>query len=728
MINYLEEPLKLEQFHKNVILNHQIDFANQVQRDKYFADSLKIFSGVTNTYVGLTNGEEYGARREDDGSFVVWDSKAEKGTLDYYRYDSQSGRQGYLRSLSSYDTRNRPPFVRGTELKKPGWTEVYPSATGRGLVVTAVHPIYNAQDELVGVLGSSLLLNWMDDFLRSLSVTKNSSIFIIERDGRIIASTEAVKGGERNSPLLVQALKSLNQSSQSLDSIRKEASLNFHFNDEKYIVRVQAINCKKSLSWLSVMIIPENDLTQGMNGFTRQLLLITLMACLLGLGTGVVSARYIINPIIEVNRRAKAIAEGDFSSQIDIDRHDEIGQLVHTVNDMSTKLEQYFDKLHEEQLRTKLLTIGLETSTNLVVILDANRLIWWTNAAFEKLLGYTLAEIKGRGILSLLPEQKNSQVLSRIKACLLQNREWKGEIIARSKDGHHFVDEIWITPILGDSGEASYYLASGQDITETVKAREAIMEVHNAKAKAEKLYSIGTMASGIAHEINQPLSSIKVIAGGLLYMLRQGNAFSSQDCEEHLSEIHKQTDRIADIIKHLRSFVRDGQSNLQSCDLNSVMEEVLKIVGPRLQENGVQVFSELQVDLPKVMAHPIGLEQIGVNLLTNAMEALTKADVADKRIVIRTYFDNHVILEVGNNGPAVSPDFQEKIFEPFTSSKKSSENQGLGLAIVRGTVNTYTGTVELAQSGEEGVMFRVSLPALAGEEEVKNDADSSGGR
>ncbi|HWR29640.1 MAG TPA: ATP-binding protein, partial [Negativicutes bacterium] len=676
--------------------------------------------------VGLANGDEYGARREDDGSFVVWDSKAANGTLNYYRYDSQSGRQEYLRSLFSYDTRTRPPYRKGIELKKPGWTEVYPSATGRGLVVTAVYPVYNPQHELVGVLGSSLLLNWMDDFLRSLSVTEHSSIYIISRDGKIIASTETTKGNDRQSALLAQALQNLNESNQTLDSSDKEASLNFHFNDEKYIMRVRSVQCQNSLDWLSVMIIPESDLTRGMNDFTRQLLLITLMACILGLGTGVVSARYIINPIIEVNRRAKAMAEGDFSSKIDIDRQDEIGQLVHMVNEMSKKLGQYFDKLREEQLRTKLLTIGLETSSNLVVILDADRLVWWVNAAFEKLLGYTLADIKGQGILEMLPEQKDPQVISQIQACLLRQREWRGEIVACSKDGRYFVDEMWITPILNSAGDASYYLAVGQDITATVKAREAILEAHNAKAKAEKLYSIGTMASGISHEINQPLNSIKVIAGGLLYMLRQGDEMKREEYEESLGEIHAQADRIADIVKHLRSFIRDEQRRLIPCDVNSSMEEALKIVGAQISGNGVQVVKEFQPNLPKVMAHTVGLEQIGVNLLTNAVESLAKGKAADKRIVLRTRFDTQVVLEIGNNGPGIEADFREKIFEPFASSKTNGENQGLGLALVRNTINAYGGTIELAQSDAGGVLFRIYLPAKATEETDGTSGESKG--
>ena len=370
------------------------------------------------------------------------------------------------------------------------------------------------------------------------------------------------------------------------------------------------------------------------------------------------------------------------------------------------------------------MTTGLETSSNLVAILDGNRLIWWVNTAFEELLGYTLVEIKGQTILALLSEQNDPQVILQVRECLLQQREWRGEFIACSKDGRNFVDEIWITPILNDAGEVSYYLAIGQDITEKVKAREALIEAQKAQAKAEKLYLMGTMASGISHEINQPLSSIKVITGGLLYMLRQGNALSSDDYEEHLAEINKQTDRISGIIKHLRSFIRDEQHALIPCDINSIVDETLHLVGPQLKDHGIKVIKELQSSLPQVMAHPIGLEQIDVNLLTNAMEALDKADIPNKQVSIRTSFDKHVILEIGNNGPAISPEFQKTLFEPFISSKKSGNNQGMGLAIVRSTLNLYKGKIDLAKSDAEGVLFRISLPALVKEEPIEAPGDS----
>lgn len=351
LMDYLDEPYRLEQLHKNTILNQQIDFTNQQQRDKYFVETLKLFPRVTNTYVSLATGYEYGARREDNGSYLVWSSDIEKKSLDYYTYNDQFGRQAYLRSISAYDTRQRPPYLKGLELEKPGWTDVFYSATGRGLVVTAVYPVYTKDNQLVGILGSSLLLNWIDEFLKSLAITEHSSLFIISKNGDIIASTDdtvtKIKQVEKTAalvnasenPLLSQAIKALKEKVPVLDAMNSDVDLIFDFNDERFVLHAYPINEKNSLQWMSIIVIPEKDLTYHIRDFIKQLIFITLIACILGLITGVLAARYILNPIIRVNQMSRKIAEGNFPSKIEMNRQDEIGQLIHTVNDMSIKLK-----------------------------------------------------------------------------------------------------------------------------------------------------------------------------------------------------------------------------------------------------------------------------------------------------------------------------------------------------------------------------------------------------
>lgn len=434
LLNYLEEPCQLEEIHKNVILNNQIDFSNQVQRDKQFVEMLKIFPLVVNTYIILPTGDEYGARREDDGSFTVWNTNLKEKTLDYYHYDNNGGRQGYLKSLLAYDAHQRPPYLKGLELKKPGWTDIYSSATGRGLVITATYPVYTPDNKLVGIIGSSLVLNWIDEYLKTLMITEHSSIFLIGRNGKLIASTdktlenetEIIDINDNNNPLFSQAIKALKEHVRSITALDRNVDVRFNFNGEKFLLQAHPIHVKNNLEWISIILIPETDLTYYMHDFMNQLIFITILACLLALITGVLSANYIINPIIKVNQLARKIAEGDFSTKIQMQRQDEVGQLVHTINEMSLTLEQSFYNLRNNRLRIKLLTAGLETSSNLVVILDANLSIWWINASFEALSEFTLEEIINKNVTVLLSKENPPEIILQAKESLMNQREWRG--------------------------------------------------------------------------------------------------------------------------------------------------------------------------------------------------------------------------------------------------------------------------------------------------------------
>ncbi len=386
------------------------------------------------------------------------------------------------------------------------------------------------------------------------------------------------------------------------------------------------------------------------------------------------------------------------------------------------KLQENQADLDKERLRIKLLTAGLETSSNIVVVLDAQRNIWWANEAFESLSGFSPEEIVGKDAKILLSSNNHQEMLEQLKDSFISQSEWRGELIARHKDGSTYVDEVIVTPILGEDKTASYFLIVGRDITEKVKAREAIRAAQEAQIKAEKIFSIGTMAAGISHEINQPLNSIKVISGGILYLLAQGEKLQAEEFNESIKEISNQTDRISNIIKHLRSFFRRDETHLVPCDINASVEMAFELVGKQIADHGVIGHKDLQKNLPQVMASPTGLEEIIVNLLVNALQALDTVDGIDKTITVRTYFAENVILEVSDNGPGIDPSLKKKIFETFVSTKPQSENLGLGLAIVNNIVHSYFGTIQVSSNERAGATFTVSLPVVQNvEEEAGNE-------
>lgn len=368
----------------------------------------------------------------------------------------------------------------------------------------------------------------------------------------------------------------------------------------------------------------------------------------------------------------------------------------------------------DDRLRVKLLTAGLETSSNFVMILNEQRLVWWVNRSFTALTGLARQAVAGRDVRSFFSDNNNPDVLAAVQRSLEQKQEWRGEIISRRSDGRDRVVGVAVTPVFDERSGATYFLIVGRDITDKVRARDAIAAAKAAQDKAEKLFALGTLAAGIAHEINQPLNAIRVLSGGMLYLLAQGESLQAEEFAESLKEIAGQTERIAEITKHLRSFVHKDELRQTPCDLSAAVAMALKLVGKQLADHGVSVQTQLQPDLPPVLAVSTGLQEIVINLLVNAMQALDSVERAEKKIIVRTYFAERVMLEVIDNGPGVDPALGNKIFESFVSTKTGEDNMGLGLAIVSTIVAASLGTIEVRKNELAGATFVISLPGVVG--------------
>lgn len=252
-----------------------------------------------------------------------------------------------------------------------------------------------------------------------------------------------------------------------------------------------------------------------------------------------------------------------------------------------------------------------------------------------------------------------------------------------------------------------------------VEVDKKVRELVAAKEKmlrAEKASILGIMAAGIIHEINQPLNSIKLISSGIVLANAEGKQKPSSEYVARFAEISQQTDRIKAIIEHLRAVSRSDNDQVYPCKLNAAIGKSLQVIGKQLSDHGISILQDLQSDLPDVLATPIGLEEVLVNLLVNSMQALASHSSTHKQIRIRTYLADDVTLEVIDNGPGIMEDLRDNIFEPFISTRNGVANWGLGLAIVDRIISAYHGKIELVSSPENQTVFRIVFPAVSKEE------------
>ena len=242
-------------------------------------------------------------------------------------------------------------------------------------------------------------------------------------------------------------------------------------------------------------------------------------------------------------------------------------------------------------------------------------------------------------------------------------------------------------------------LLVARDMTHERELRVRLME-------SDRLAAVGELVAGVAHEVNNPLSSISAFAQ---LLLRDAGLTTHQ--RESIEVIRGETMRASQVVKDLLAFARRSEPQSAPLDLNAVVGRTLRMRQYQFSEASVRVESELAGDLPSVMGDARQLQQVCLNLLTNAVQAMSPGGGV---LCVRTYQANdRVRLEVRDTGPGISVDARAHIFEPFFTTKKEGEGTGLGLSVSYGIVTTHGGTIEVAETGAGGTTFRVTLPAAS---------------
>ncbi len=364
--------------------------------------------------------------------------------------------------------------------------------------------------------------------------------------------------------------------------------------------------------------------------------------------------------------------------------------------------------------RLKLLTTGLESAVNGVIIADRTGVIQWVNPAFLSLTGLDAAAVLAKNVRGIFAIADAKTFYLNLWQHILAGRAWQGEITSRHRDGGFYTAEMSVTPVRDENGELANFLTILHDVTRRRQAEQEMLEAREAVVRAERLSSLGIMAAGIAHEINQPLNSLKVTADGMLYWHNQGKTPTLDKIMENLGKISRQADRIDNIIKHMRSFVRSSQrGDPGSCDINTAVEEALSLIGSQLAAHAIDVRKKLAPGLPPVSVNSTQLEEVIINLLVNAMQSLDTVDKADKSIAITSGMQKgEVFLEISDNGPGISGKIKDKVFEPFFTTKPAGEGMGLGLSIAHSIVASCGGRITIKGARQNrGAAFRITFPA-----------------
>jgi len=247
--------------------------------------------------------------------------------------------------------------------------------------------------------------------------------------------------------------------------------------------------------------------------------------------------------------------------------------------------------------------------------------------------------------------------------------------------------------------------------TERERALEQVQQ-------AQQMRSLGALAAGVAHEINNPLNNLELTVSGLQMLLERNPSAGDERVRERLGRAAGEIDRIQEIVRHMRSLVaRPEEVHLdEPVEMRSILVRALALVGAQLGAHGIRLEEDLPEDLPAVRADPRQFEQVLVHLLTNAMQALDGAARGDKRIRVRGAREGRqAILEMTDNGPGLG-EHAERIFEPFFTTKDAGGGMGLGLSLVHAYIASWGGEIRAGAAPEGGARFTLRLRVFEAED------------
>jgi len=261
-------------------------------------------------------------------------------------------------------------------------------------------------------------------------------------------------------------------------------------------------------------------------------------------------------------------------------------------------------------------------------------------------------------------------------------------------------------------GEDNVIMVSTTDITEVVEKETQLIQ-------AGKMTTLGVMAAGMAHEINQPLNVIQVCADFFLKMLKRGAKIDDEDLRTMANDIVANVERATGVIKHVRDFARQSEPVRSKVKINDPIHDVFKVLGHQLKVHNIDVHLDLGPDLPDIMAEHNRLEQVFINLVSNAIDAMDEkskqADAQDSlnRLTIKSFVEaDRVTVLVSDTGTGMSEEVKNKIIEPFFTTKKVGKGTGLGVSISYGIVKDYGGSIDIESEIGEGTTFKLTFPAV----------------
>lgn len=369
----------------------------------------------------------------------------------------------------------------------------------------------------------------------------------------------------------------------------------------------------------------------------------------------------------------------------------------------------------------------LETVPNAMIVIDVTGSIIFFSATAERMFGYSAEEVLGSNVSILMPSPDREAHNGYIQRYLETNEPHiigSGRItIGRRRGGGTFPLQLSIGEAQTEEGRV--FTGFIQDLTERQETQFRLEELQNELAHVSRISAMGTMASSLAHELNQPLSAISNYLEGAAQLLENPDGENVATARAALLEATQQSLRAGRIVRGLRDFIGRGDAEKRIESLSRLVNEAnaLALIGAR--EQGIEVVFHLDPDVDRVLVGKVQVQQVLVNLIRNGIEAMARSP--RKRLVIRSekHAPGLVRVSIADTGPGIDTEIAARLFEPFLSTKDSG--MGLGLSICQAIVEAQGGVIWAEPAVGGGTIFYFTLVRADMEDRDDSEAASLSG-
>jgi PAS domain S-box-containing protein len=641
----------------------------------------------------------------------------------YREYEaSPDGRLGVLRKSGVYfDTREQPWFTRVRDTRARYWTEPYLGSVERLLGVGLSAPVFNKDGNFAGVCNVKLIFTALSDWMNSLRIGDNGRAFVVDDTGHLIAAS----GGA--SPVVIGAdAKQLRLlASEAADSIIREATRHldrepeisstgprvFSFDDPergRIYSAVDRFEAPGEIRWTIVSAVPASDFLGPVYraAYLSVAISTAIVAAFVVLGLWLVGRT--LRPLTALTQAAQAIAKGEWRDVPEVRRNDEVGLLAQAFTLMTGRLRETLDSLRRSEAK-------LEEAQRVAHVgywerdPDTHR-ITWSDETYR--------------IFGLTPREATITVAEMLERIHPDDRPIWNQAAAEALRGASRYDleyrvlrpdgELRIVHSQGDlrrdaSGGPHSMFGTIQDITDRRRAEEALQQAQADLASLNRVMLLEEMATSIAHEVNQPISAVITNANaGLRWLVAREPDLD--EVRQALGRIVRDGTRAGEIIGGIRSLAKKIPPRRDRLDINEAIREAIALTQAEVQHNGVRLQSRLAEHLPLASADRVQLQQVMINLIINAIEAMGGVSGGPRELTIVSGIDNanDLFVEVQDTGPGLDPEKLDRLFQSFYTTKP--DGMGMGLAISRSIIEAHNGRLSAEPNKPRGAIFRLTLP------------------